>query len=78
MQFGIINSKIIVYFHLIFYYFYKRFKDIGGGCIDMAKKEKKQKQASKSIVNTIVTQMSKHVGCVLVIIAVISLVTVWS
>ncbi len=42
----------------------------------MAKKQKKQ--ASKSIVNTIVTQMSKHVGCVLVIIGVISLVTVWT
>ena len=43
----------------------------------MAKKEKKQKKGHTSIVDTIVTQMTKHVGCVFAIVFVVSVIMIW-
>ena len=43
----------------------------------MSKKEKKQKKGKSSIVNAIITQMMKHVGCVFVIVFVVSLAMIW-
>lgn len=43
----------------------------------MAKREKRQKQGRESIVDKIIVQMMKHVGCIFLAVAVVCIVMIW-